>query len=106
MGNEATSNTSVYQNLLASVHLYTHRLHHSTASSQTVAWIDVDVFTPKALWTMVGVAITRHRKTTVFTDKILYVFFKHKTIALFLPHNNFLVDIPQGHFLFSKSLGS
>lgn len=48
----------------------TDRLHHSTARLSAISRMYIDVFTPKALRTMIGVAVARDFCAAVFAFEI------------------------------------
>ena len=63
--------------LFARLILIPNRLHHAITSREPIARVNVDMFAPEALRTMVRVAIAPHFITTMLTDKILFCANEH-----------------------------
>ena len=73
----ATLHTSVQDTFLTRLILIPHRLHESTAGRQPIARVDINMFAPEALGTMVGIPVSAHLCPTVFADKIFLLTNEH-----------------------------
>lgn len=52
--------------------LHAHWLHKPLAYGLTIAGVNINVFTPKATRTMVGITTSLHNKTALFANKIFF----------------------------------
>lgn len=50
--------------------LYTNGLHESLARRPTIAGVHVDMFAPKTLWAVVGIAAPAYEETTPFAGEV------------------------------------
>ena len=60
--------------------------HHTPTGGSAVSGIHIDVLTPEAFWTVVGIAISCDSSTTVSTGKIFNVAsesFTHRLVPAF-----------------------
>lgn len=53
-----------------------HRLHKTPTALGPIPRVDIHVFAPQALWTVVGVATTHNCAAAVLTHKIFFGLFK------------------------------
>lgn len=58
--------------VVLSFNLYADGLHRAVTGSQAIAWVNVYVFTPETLRTVVSVPASEYEKTTPFTREVLY----------------------------------
>lgn len=65
-----------------------YRCHHALTERGSVAGVDINVSAPETFWTVIGVAISCDRGTTLGTGEIFNVtleFFVHWLVLTFLP---------------------
>ena len=53
-----------------------YRFHHALTERGSVAGVDIDVSTPEALWTVIGVAVSLDGSTTMCAGEIFDVAFE------------------------------
>ena len=62
----------VENSVFSALGLYANRFHESLACCMAIARIHVNVLTPKATRTMVGITTPLHNKTALFANKIFF----------------------------------